>query len=151
MCGGCCRYGSGIVLEHEIPGIAAHLRQDIKEFKERFLEEVEFFNTKAWRFRTIKDHDRPYGPCIFLDGNLCKIHSAKPLHCRVGTCDKEVGDLIHAWFMTTHFVNAKDPESVRQYHAYIKTGGLVVPGAELERLVPNRTRLRHILEYKILK
>ncbi len=150
MCGSCCRFGSGFVLENEIPVIAGHLGHDIKSFKENFLQETEIFNKKVWKFNTINNHDKPYGPCIFLDGKICKIHDIKPLHCRIGTC-KEFGDEANTWFMINHFVDKDDPESIRQYHAYIKTGGRVLKGAELEKFVPEKTRLRHMLEYRILK
>ncbi len=151
LCGSCCRFGSGFVLEEEIPVIAASLNHDIRSFKEHFLEEIELFNTKAWKFKTVKEEGKPYGHCMFLDGNVCKIHKVKPLHCRVSTCDAEHGDAINAWFLVNHFVNPDDPESVRQYHAYIKTGGLVIEGAELEHLVPDRSRLKKILDYTLLK
>lgn len=150
QCGSCCSYGGAIVMEHEIPKMAGSLDHSAKSFKEEFLEPVEFFNTNAWKFKSIKKEDKPYGPCTFLKGKRCEIHDVKPLHCRIGIC-KDLGDKAVAWFMINNFVNLKDPESIRQYNAYVKTGGLVLRGAELETFVPDKTRLKHILEYKILK
>ena len=53
--------------------------------------------------------------------------------------------------MVNHIIDANDAESVRQYAQYIKSGGKVIPGAELENLVPDKNKLKKILSYEILK
>ena len=52
--------------------------------------------------------------------------------------------------MVNHVVDASDAESIRQYAHYIKTGGKIIPGAELENLVPDKERLKKMLNYEIL-
>ena len=149
-CGNCCSYGSGFVLEHEIPRIAAFLKIPKEKFMREFLEETEIFNTKLFKIRSMKKQGSPYGPCMFLDNSLCRIQPVKPLHCRVGNCSKH-GEDLHVWFLTNYCLNIYDPESVRQYSSYIKTGGKVLEGAELETLFPDRHQLDRILSYKRLK
>ena len=146
-CGKCCSYGSGFVLEKEIPRIAAFLKIKNEDFIKDFLEETEIFHTKVFKVKSLKNQDKPYGPCMFLDNNLCKIHAVKPLHCRVGNCSKH-GDDLHAWFITNYCLNIYDPESVRQYNSYVETGGRVLEGAELETLFPDKHMLKRILSYK---
>lgn len=149
-CGNCCSYGSGFVLEHEIPRIAGFLDIPKDRFISDFLEETEIFHTKLFKIRLMKKGDMPYGPCMFLDNNLCRIHAVKPLHCRIGNCSKH-GDDLHVWFITNHCLNIYDPESVRQYDSYVKTDGRVLEGAELEKLFPDKAKLKRILDYDIVK
>ena len=52
--------------------------------------------------------------------------------------------------MLNHFVNKDDPESVRQYASYLKTGGKTLEGAGLNDLVPDKEKLRKILSLDIL-
>ena len=49
--------------------------------------------------------------------------------------------------MLNHFVNKDDAESIRQYASYLKSGGKTLEGAELKELVPNKEKLRKILEF----
>ena len=138
------------MLEHEIPRIAAFLKIPKEKFIREFLDEIEIFHTQVFKFKSFREKDRPYGPCMFLDNNLCRIHAVKPLHCRIGNCG-EHGDDLHAWFMVNHCLNIYDPESVRQYNSYIETGGKVLEGAELEKLFPDKHMLKRILSYKRFK
>ena len=85
---------------------------------------------------------------MFLqDNNLCRIQDVKPIHCRIGNCS-ELGDDLHTWFILNHCLNAYDPESIRQYKSYLDTGGRILPGAELEKICPDKTKLKSILDYK---
>jgi Fe-S-cluster containining protein len=145
-CGKCCTFGSGFMLENEIPRIASFLNTPKENFIKEFLEETEIFHTNIFKFKTRKEPDKPYGPCMFLDNNLCKIHEVKPLHCRVGNCS-EHGDDLHVWFITNYCLNIYDPESIRQYDSYVKTGGRLIPGAELNKLFPDKHKLKRILDY----
>jgi Fe-S-cluster containining protein len=147
-CGSCCSFGSGFVLDSELSKIAASLNMDKERFKKECAEEQEIFHTPLFKFRTKKQENKPYGKCMFLQpDNLCQIQSVKPLHCRIGNC-AEHGDDLHTWFILNHCLNAFDPESIRQYNSYIKTGGRVLKGAELKTIFPEKKKLKTILSYE---
>jgi Fe-S-cluster containining protein len=148
-CGRCCTYGSGFMLESEVARIAQFLKLPKDRFVKDFLLETEIFHTPVFKIRSLKKKDAPYGPCMFLEKNMCGIHDVKPLHCRV--CNCKDGDDLHAWFMVHYCLNIYDPESVRQYDSYVKTGGRMIPGAELEKLFPDKQMLRKILSYERFK
>ncbi len=148
-CGHCCSHGAGALADEDLAKIAAFLKTTEKELKKTCLEEVERFNTKRLRPILIKK-SKPYGRCVFLDEKTgCKINDVKPLECKIGNCS-EYGEQLSLWFMLNYFVNPNDPESVRQYSAYLKTGGKTLKGGKLEELVPDKNRLSAILNYKIL-
>ncbi len=63
---------------------------------------------------------------------------------------KDYGEQLSLWFMLNHFVNENDPESVRQFATYLKSGGKTLEGAELENLVPNKRKLKKILSFEML-
>jgi len=149
QCGHCCSHGSGFLIGDDLKNIAEFLGVTEKEVKEEYLEEKELFNTKLLRPKLIK-RDKPYGKCIFLENKKCKIHKVKPLQCRVGNCN-EYGERLSIWFMLNYLVNNEDPESIRQYAAYLKSGGKTIPGGKLEELVPAKERLRKILNFEELK
>jgi len=149
-CGKCCSHGSGFVLESEIPKIAATFKLSSEEFKKRFLEEIEIFHTSVFKIKSLKKDSKPYGPCMFLERDLCKIHDIKPLHCRIGNCSDD-GDDLHTWFILNYCLNIYDPESIRQYDSYVRTGGKVLEGAELEKLFKDKQELKRILSYKRFK
>ena len=118
--------------------------------KKEFLEEVEKFNTKRFRPKILRK-DKPYGKCIFFDEDIgCKVHEAKPLECKISMGCKSYGEKLSWWFMLNNFVNKDDPESVRQYASYLKTGGKTLEGAGLNDLVPDKEKLRKILSLDIL-
>lgn len=120
-----------------------------REVKERYLEEKELFNTKLLRPK-LKTTNKPYGECIFLENKRCKIHKVKPLQCKVGNCNK-YGEKLGIWFMLNYLVNKDDPESIRQYGAYLKSGGKTILGSKLEELVPDKEKLKEILNFEKLK
>lgn len=147
-----CRYGSGSLVGEDSKKIAAFLGVSEKELKRGFLEETELFNKKLLRPRLIREKNKTYGRCVFHDDEKgCTIHEVKPLECKTSIGCKEYGEDLSVWFMVNHAVNPEDPESIRQYAHYIKSGGKILPGAELEALVPDREKLRKILSYEILK
>lgn len=147
-CDHCCRFGGGYLLPEEIKEISKKLKLSEEEFKKNYLEEAEKFNTKLFRFKSIKIKNN-YGPCIFLENKKCVINDAKPLYCRIGTCS-ENGEAIVKWFDVNFCVNANDPESVRQYASFLKSGN-AIEGGELKELVKNEEKLKKILGYSILK
>ena len=146
-----CRYGSGAFVEDEIPKAAQFLGIKEDEFKKEFLEEVEKFNTKKFRPKILRGK-KQYGKCIFFDEKIgCKIHQSKPLECKIAMGCKSYGEKLTLWFMLNHFVNEDDPESVRQFATYLKSGGKTLSEAELEDLIPDKEKLRKILSFEILK
>ena len=144
-----CRHGSGFLVEEDIPRIAKFMNISEDVLKKEFLEEVEKFNTKRFRPRILRK-DKPYGKCIFFDEEIgCKVHEVKPLECKISMGCKDYGEQLSLWFMLNHFVNKDDAESVRQYASYLKSGGKIIPGAELKDLVPDKEKLRKILSFEI--
>ncbi len=154
-CGGCehgCTVGSGIFLDHEIIPLAKFLNISEEELKEKHLEKIEKFNTTKYRPKTKKGWFKKYGKCTFYDDKKgCTIHAVKPFECKISSGCNGVGDDIIAWFNLNHFVNENDPESLRQYAQYLKNGGKMIPGGELEKLVPDKKKRDAILNYKLLR
>ena len=95
--------------------------------------------------------DKPYGVCVFFDKSIwCKIQTEKPLQCRTGNCSKTREEL-STWFTLNYFVNNQDPESIRQFNAYLKSGGKTLPEGSLKDFVPDEAQLKKILSYEVLK
>ncbi|MBW2980365.1 YkgJ family cysteine cluster protein [Candidatus Woesearchaeota archaeon] len=149
-CGHCCSHGSGALDEGDLKKIAKFLETSEKELKKTCLEEIEKFNTKRLRPVTVKK-DKPYGRCVFFNKEKgCVIHQVKPLECKTGNCS-EHGEDLSLWFTLNYYLNADDPGSVRQYAAYLKSGGKTLKGGKLDEVVPDKKTLKKILEYKILR
>lgn len=144
-CGSCCRYGTGFLVDNDLKNIAKELNIDEKEVKEKYLEEVEYFNKKLSRPKTNK---KPFGECIFLKDRLCSIQDVKPLHCRIGNCSNEE---LSAWFLLNYIIDKDDPESVRQYKIYLESGGKIIQGGKIEELVPDKKELKKILNFEKLR
>ena len=145
-----CKYGSGSLAGDDATKIAAFLGVSEEELKKGFLEEVELFNKKLLRPKLISEN-KPYGRCVFYDDEKgCTIHEVKPLECKTSISCKPYGEELSVWFMVNQAVDLQDAESIRQYGQYLKSGGKVIPGAELEELVPDKEKLRKILGYEIL-
>ncbi|MFO7711199.1 MAG: YkgJ family cysteine cluster protein [Candidatus Woesearchaeota archaeon] len=126
-CGRCCQYTSGYVLPADIRPIAEYLGITEEELKDRYLEEVDVFNTALYKPKTKK----PYGPCVFYEKG-CSIHAVKPFHCRIGTCSKH-GKAITEWFYLNYCVT-DNISSLRQWAARVK----VIPtieGGRIDELV----------------
>ncbi|MBN1386055.1 YkgJ family cysteine cluster protein [Candidatus Woesearchaeota archaeon] len=147
-CTHCCEYGGGIVLEHEIEPMAKRLRITKEEFRKEYLDEIERFNKKVWKFKVKSRKGLPFGSCVFLEKG-CKIHDVKPLYCRITTCGKLARKQL-LWFDINHLVEPTDPEAIRQWAQYLQYGELI-EGGELEELVPDKERLKKILSYEIFK
>ena len=144
-----CRHGSGFLIDGDIPKIAKFLSISEEVLKKEFLEEVERFSTKRYRPKILRKN-KPYGKCIFFDEEIgCRVHEAKPLECKVSMGCKDYGEQLSLWFMLNHFVSKDDAESVRQYASYLKSGGKTLEGAQLKDLVPDKEKLRKILEFEI--
>ena len=151
-CNSGCRYGSGLLADGDAKNIAAFLNISQSELKEKYLEESELLNQKMLRPKIIRKEGKPYGRCIFFDEqNGCTIHEAKPLECKTSINCKDYGEDLSVWFKVNYVLDTTDPESIRQYSNYIKAGGKLIQGAELENLVPDKEKLKKILSYEILK
>ena len=143
----CCKFGSGFLVGEDLKNISRFLGLKEEKAREKFLEEREMFNTKLLRPKL--KSAKPYGECVFFEDG-CKIHSVKPLQCRIGNCG-EHGEELSQWFMLNYYANKDDPESIRQYAAYLKSGGKTIPGGKLEELVPDKEKLKKILSFERLK
>ncbi|MDA1197405.1 MAG: YkgJ family cysteine cluster protein [Nanoarchaeota archaeon] len=152
-CEGCshgCSMGSGFLADNDLKPMAAYLKVSLEELKKKHLEEVELFHIKKFRPKLERLKGKPYGPCSFFKGGRCSVHSVKPLQCKISMGCKEYGWDLNLWFMLNHLVGVDDPESVRQYASYLKSGGKTIAGGKLEELVPDAERLKKILSYEIL-
>lgn len=147
-CSHCCSYGSGALVDDDQENIAKFLNIAPEQLKKDYLEEIEKFNTKRLRPKLTRDK-KPYGKCIFLEKDGCKIHKVKPVECKIGNC-KQHGEELSIWFMLNYYINPKDPESIRQFHAYLKSGGKTLKGGELKDLV-KKSELKDILNFEDLK
>ena len=147
-----CKFGSGSLANDDAKIIAKYLKISEEELKAKFLEEVELFNKKILKPRLLREKSKVHGQCIFYDEQKgCTIHEVKPLECKTSIQCKDYGEELSVWFMVNYVVDANDPESIRQYSQYINSGGKIIPGAELENLVPDKEKLKKILSYEILK
>ena len=153
QCSSCnhgCKFGSGALAGDDSRKIAEFLKISEGELKNNFLEEKEMFNKQVSRPRLIREKNKLHGQCVFFDGKKgCTIHEVKPLECKTSIQCRDYGEDLSVWFMVNHIVDANDAESVRQYSQYIKSGGKLIPGAELENLVPDKDKLKKILRYEI--
>jgi Fe-S-cluster containining protein len=147
-----CKFGSGALAGDDTKHISKFLGISEEELKENFLEEKELLNRKILKPKLLRGRGKVHGQCVFYSGEKgCSIHEAKPLECKTSIQCKDYGEDLSVWFMVNHILDVNDPESIRQYAQYIKAGGKIIPGAELENLVPDGERLRKILNYEILK
>ena len=155
QCNACnhgCKFGSGSLAEGDSKRIAEFLKISEEDLKKDFLEEIELFNKKVLRPRLLRGKGKVHGRCVFYsDKKGCTIHSAKPLECKISMGCKDYSEELSIWFMVNNVIDTNSPESIRQYAQYIKSGGKVIPGAELENLVPDKEKLSKIISYEILK
>ena len=147
-CGHCCKVDSGILFEEDVTRIADYMKIPRDDFIKEFLEEHERFHTKCWKLKQIREDGKPFGRCVLLDeDNKCSVHEAKPRYCKLLSTASKHGQQLAVWFALNHFVNPHDPESVRQWAAYLRTHP-TIPGGQLHELIPEEQRLRRILSYE---
>lgn len=153
-CGACshgCTMGSGMLANDDKKFIAGFLGISEKELEEKFLEKVLLFNKEMQKPRLLRKNGKQYGQCVFYDDKKgCTVHSVKPLQCKTSMGCGDYGEDLTSWFTLNYVVDADNPESVRQYAQFIKSGGKVIDGGKLEELVPDKEKLRKILSYEIL-
>lgn len=141
-CGKCCQYGTGCLIDSDVPKIAEFLGISEEELKKRYLEQVEKFHKVLWKPKTTK---KPFGPCVFYrHGEGCSIHKVKPKQCRTGSWNDESAELVQ-WFYLNYVVEPDDPESIRQWATYLAFQEKVIPGGKLEELIPDKEKLQNIL------
>jgi len=150
-----CNFGSGCFTDDQLPAVAEFLKISEEKLKEKYLEQITKFNTTLWRPKH-KKNKFGFGPCVFFEGGLlkakgCSIHDVKPKECQVAMGCTDEGEENILWFNMNHFPNENDPESIRQYAVYLKSGGKTLPDCSLEELVPDKEKLKKILGYEILK
>ena len=165
MCDACsngCKFGSGSLIINEklglndVKNIAKHLNISEEELKKNYLEEIRRFNTKTFRTKLLRKKtpdgkELPFGRCIFYDDKIgCKIHEVKPVECKISMGCKDYSEQLSQWFMLNFFVSSKDPESLRQYNAYLKSGGKTLVDGKLNNIMPDKKLLAKILNYEIL-
>jgi len=149
-CGHCCSFDSGFIAKNEIKSLAKHFKLKEIDFIKKYLREMKVFNNTVYKFKIKKKGSKPFGRCILYDKEKgCTIHDIKPMHCKIGNCNKH-GENLSAWFTVNYLVNKDDPESIRQFSIYIKSGGKMIPGGELKDLIKDKEKLDDILNYKIL-
>lgn len=121
QCGHCCSLGSGIVLKEEVHSLAKALGVSEAQLIEHALEPFTKFHTTHYRIKQVRFGNAPHGRCAFYDMETqeCSINNHKPLHCRISLCSVE-GEELQKWFDLKHFVNPKDPQSVREYALYLE-------------------------------
>jgi len=141
-----CTLGSGYFVKGEVEKVAAFLNISLKEM-ENLTETNDLFNKKMTRPKLL---DHPYGKCVFFKEGKCSIHPVKPLQCKIATGCQDYGYKLNQWFMLNYMIDKDDPESIRQFAQYLKTGGETLPGGSLSDFVPNKEILKKILSYEIL-
>jgi hypothetical protein len=145
-CSAGCLYGSGSLTDEDLEQLPKHLELSQGEVKERYLEEVEKFGTKRFRPKLKREDGKPYGKCIFYDEG-CTIHAAKPTECKVAMSCKPYGPELITWFNLNYFVDANNPQSIRQWALHLLSGGDTIEGGELTDLVPDKDELKRMFEY----
>ena len=153
-CGACshgCKMGSGMLAGNDKKIISQFLGISEKELEEKFLEKVHLFNKEMSRPKILRKDGKTFGYCIFYDDKKgCTIHSVKPLQCKTSMGCRDYGEDLTSWFTLNYVVDANDAESVRQYSQFIRSGGKVIEGGNLDEIVPDTDRLKKILSYEIL-
>lgn len=146
-CGNCCRFTSAYVLKDDIKAIARKLGISESDFTGNYLDEKEIFHAKLSKLKT--EQRGKYQSCIFYDDKKgCLIQAVKPFYCRISNCGKH-GSEIQEWFSVNYIVNPCDPESLRQWNLHVKLAK-TIPGAKPSDLMPDKEKLKQILEYEIL-
>lgn len=130
-CGHCCKYGSGFAQSHELKKIANHLKIDEEKLKNEYFDKANVFNKELYRPKIKKTDGMPFGPCIFLEENICKIQNVKPIHCRVGNCN-ESGEALSEWYAINHLVDKESDESLRQWSVRVELKPTIPGGTPVE-------------------
>lgn len=99
QCGACCKTDGNVYLYPEdIHRISAAKYVSLNSFVYDYciLVEWEYDGVKYYRIALKKVRGDTINPCIFLHGNLCAIHTIKPLMCQAGP---------YGWIFVAHDEN----------------------------------------------
>ncbi len=143
-CAACCTNTGCIVLGDEVGRIATRLGTVPKKLSEEYLVENEMFHTKIYKSRLTKAQK-----CVFLNSSTCMLQEAKPLHCKVATCEDHGSETLE-WFYLNKLVDLEDPESIRQWASRL-VDRPTIPGGSIEELVPDEKLREDILSYRIIR
>ncbi len=150
-CSKACEYSSGFLAEGDLDSLARLLNMTKQDTKDKFLEQAHIYNKNVFRPKLEREKGKHYGKCIFFEKGVgCKVHAAKPMHCKVSMNCKAYGEQLNTWFYLNHIIDKDDPEAIRQWAVYLETHP-TIPGGTLQDLVPDKERLQGILSYKILR
>jgi Fe-S-cluster containining protein len=150
-CSKACEYSSGFLAENDLQKLAKFLHLSIDDVKNKHLEKVHIYNKSMLRPKLEKKKGMPHGKCTFYEKGVgCKIHPAKPLHCKIAMNCKEYGEQLNTWFYLNHVVDDTDPEAIRQWAVFLETHP-TIPGGTLQDMVPDPEKLKDILSYKLLR
>jgi len=142
-----CSYGSGAFAQGEEKKLAEFLGVSEEELNKNYLEPIQKFDTVLMRPKLIREQDKPYGQCIFFHPKIgCTIHEVKPLQCKTATC-KEHGEDTNLWFELNNFLDKNNPESIRQFIQYLRSGGKTLQGADFHELF-DEEMLKQALSYE---
>jgi hypothetical protein len=132
-CNHCCSFDSGIFLDEDIKRIADSFGQHPEEFISEHLEEKHLYGKKVHKAK-LKKEGKPYGPCTFHDKSMgCTIHDVKPLHCRISSGCKPIGQAVNTWFMLNYVLNRTDPHALKEWGEFLKVHPSI-PGGHMEDL-----------------
>ncbi len=146
-----CRFGSGALVDDDLERLSQYLELSKEEVKKKYLEEITKFGTTLLKPKLKKEKNKPYGKCIFFDEKKgCLVHLAKPTECRIAMGCKDYGEDLIVWFNLRHYLDPKNPESIRQYKLYLDSGGKSLKGAELESIADERI-IKKAFDYHDLK
>ncbi len=77
LCGNCCRGVGHVFLEEpDIRRLAAFFNLSVDEFRKRYTRTIESGNV------VLIDQNDADQSCVFLRGNECSVHEAKPRQCQ---------------------------------------------------------------------
>lgn len=143
-CRECCKRGSGYVLKEDIAQMAEKMKMDRKDFVKRYLDAIELYGKVLYKLKLKK---YPYGECILLTDDGCKIHSVKPTYCKIGTWHSKTSQQCHDWFVLNYIVDKDKPETIRQWAQYLQFNN-TIPGGELNEIVPDKKELDNVMRRK---
>lgn len=141
-----CTMGSGSLIDGDAQNIAKFLGIPLKKFKKKYLSKLRMFNKEVLKPKIIRKKGKPYGPCVFFKKGKCSVHPVKPLECKLAMGCRPYGEELTLWFMLNYVLDTNDDESIREYSSYLKSGGKTLPGGQLEDIVPDKKRLKKILD-----
>ncbi len=139
-----CKFASGYVLDEEIKDIAHFLGITEEELKREYLEKTERFGKEMFRVKQDKKKifsdegkiELPNGKCVFYDERFgCLLGDKRPLFCKLPNHPLLSKDLIE-WFDINFVIDPDDPKTLKEWEGYVKMKSDVIPGGELESIIP---------------